>query len=137
MHPFHLALPATNLEETREFYINVVGAQEKRSAFNWVDFDFFGHQLSINLVVKTTDRLESTIIDGDPIPARHFGVILPQHEWEVLRDRLTALGQKFIIGPKLRFVGKQEEQGTMFVSDPAGNYIEFKYFAHTDEGLWR
>ena len=136
MHPFHLALPVYDLDETRKFYSTVLGLDEKRSAINWVDFDFFGHQLSFHLVGGKTGRVESTLIDNDQVPARHFGLICSKEDWESLRDRLEKHKQKFIIGPKIRFQGKNGEQGTFFITDPSGNYLEFKYFTDTSRGPW-
>jgi len=136
MYPFHLALPVRDLEETKRFYVDVLGAKEKRAAFNWVDFDFFGHQLSVHLVTGKVDRPEATMIDGDQVPARHFGMILTQEIWEGLRDKVQQSKQNFIIGPKIRFKGKEGEQGTFFIVDPSGNYLEFKYFSDTSKGLW-
>ena len=136
MHPFHMALPALNLDMAREFYTGVLGCEEKRSAFNWVDFDFFGHQLSLHLVTQKSPPAESCLIDGDQIPARHFGMILPEAEWNQLQTDLLERGQKFIVGPRVRFEGKEGEQGTMFIVDPFGNYLEFKYFSDTSKGAW-
>ncbi len=136
MQPFHLALPAYDLDETRRFYTQVLGVEEKRSAINWVDFDFFGHQLSMHLVGGKTGRIESTLIDSDQVPARHFGLICSKAEWEKIRDRLSGKGQNFIIGPKIRFAGKVGEQGTFFITDPSGNYLEFKYFTDSTHGSW-
>lgn len=134
--PFHLALPSNDLSKTREFYSKILGLAEKRSAFNWIDFDFFGHQVSFHLVRDMSERLEPTIIDGDQVPARHFGAILTFAAWEALRTRLETLNQKFVIGPRIRFQGKEGEQGTMFIVDPSGNYLEFKYFTDTSRGPW-
>ena len=136
MQPFHLALPAYDLDETRKFYRDVLGLKEKRSAINWVDFDFFGHQLSIHLVGGKLGRVESTLIDNDQVPARHFGLISTKDQWEELKERLVGNKQKFIIGPKIRFAGKLGEQGTFFLTDPSGNYLEFKYFTDTTQGPW-
>lgn len=136
MHPFHLALPAYDLDETRRFYIDTLGLAEKRSAINWVDFDFFGHQLSVHLVGGKQGRVESTLIDSDQVPARHFGLVLDKTDWDQLRERLASNNQKFIIGPKIRFQGKVGEQGTFFITDPSGNYLEFKYFTDTSKGPW-
>lgn len=136
MLPFHLALPSYDLAKTREFYAKVLGLPEKRSAFNWVDFDFYGHQLSFHLVREKERSVECTVIDGDQVPARHFGTILPKEDWEKLRERLVAHRQNFVIGPRLRFAGQDGEQGTMFITDPSGNYLEFKYFTDTSRGAW-
>lgn len=136
MLPFHLALPVTDLSKAREFYGNILGVTEKRSAFNWVDWDFFGHQLSLHLVKSMSDRIESTLIDGDQVPARHFGMVLDKATWDGLRERLHSKNQRFVIGPRLRFEGKEGEQWTMYTVDPFGNYLEFKYFTDTARGPW-
>ena len=96
MKPFHLALPCYDLEKTREFYRNVLQLSEKRSAFNWVDFDFYGHQVTFHLVKENQKGIESTMIDGDQVPARHFGAILSEAEWNALRDRLIEFQQRFV-----------------------------------------
>ena len=136
MQPFHLALPVYDLDETRKFYAEVLGLAEKRSAINWVDFDFFGPQLSFHLVGGKQGRVESTLIDNDQVPARHFGLICSKEQWEGIRNRIETHKQKFIIGPKIRFQGKIGEQGTFFITDPSGNYLEFKYFTDTSKGPW-
>ena len=127
MHPFHLAFPVTDLEEARQFFVGILGCREGRSASRWVDFDFYGHQISAHLrpSVEGSDR---NSVDGDAVPVRHFGLILPFEEWEQLCDHLTRCGAEFLIEPKVRFRGKPGEQGTMFVRGPSGNAIEFKTF---------
>ncbi len=136
MFAFHMALPVYNLEESRKFYKEILGLEEKRSAINWVDFDFFGHQLSLHLIGGKQPRVESTMIDNDQVPARHFGLVMNQKSWEELKDKLSKLKQKFVIGPKVRFAGKIGEQGTFFILDPSSNYLEFKYFTDTSKGSW-
>lgn len=136
MQPFHLALPVRDLPSARAFYRDILGQQERRFAFNWVDFDFFGHQLSLHLVTSDIPRPESTGIDGDQVPASHFGMVLLKEQWEALRDKLQQQNIPFLIGPKIRFAGKDGEQGTLFLTDPSGNYLEFKYFTDTSKGVW-
>ena len=136
MLPFHLALPAYDLEKSREFYVKVLGQKERRSAAHWVDFDFFGHQLSLHLVRGRIDRPESHLIDGDMVPTRHFGMVLDKENWDSLRGRLEQNKQPFVIGPRLRFSGQMGEQWTMFTVDPNGNYLEFKYFTDGSKGPW-
>lgn len=133
---FHLALPVKDLQEARQFYSKILGCKEKRSSFNWVDYDFFGNQLSLHLVAQQPPRQESTSIDGDQVPALHYGMILTQTAWEKLKESLTAKDIKFLIGPRIRFPGGEGEQGTFFIVDPSGNYLEFKFFTDTSKGLW-
>lgn len=129
MPPFHLALPVDDLGAARSFYGGLLGCAEGRSAERWVDFDFFGHQLSVHLVDQAVEAVASNPVDGDDVPARHFGVVLPRPAWEALGARLAAEGARFLIAPHQRFVGEPGEQGTFFLLDPAGNALEFKCFA--------
>jgi len=127
-HPFHLAFHVRNLDESRAFYIGVLGATEGRSTDTWVDIDFFGHQLSLHLgepfPTTGTGRVGDNVV---PMP--HFGVVLPLPEWNALADRLETEGADFIMAPQVRFKGEPGEQWTMFFRDPSGNPIEIKGFA--------
>ena len=124
---FHLALPVDDLDDARAFYGDLLGCAEGRSAPRWVDFDFFGHQLSVHLAEGAGEEARNAV-DGDDVPVRHFGVILPWADWNELHTRLAAAGQAFLIPPRVRFAGEPGEQGTFFLRDPAGNALEFKSF---------
>jgi extradiol dioxygenase family protein len=126
--PFHLALPVPDLEAARAFYGGVLGCRTGREAERWIDLDFWGHQVSLHLVAADA-AVATNPVDGDDVPARHFGVVLPWADWEALADRLRDAGLPFLIEPKIRFVGQPGEQGTFFVRDPGGNALEFKTFA--------
>ncbi|WP_321393177.1 VOC family protein [Emcibacter sp.] len=131
-HPFHLAFPVTDLEQTRRFYVDMLGASTGREAPRWIDFNLFGHQVSAHLVDKM-DKVPTNPVDGQDIPARHFGVILERAEWNKLAGKLRACNTSFIVEPYVRFEGQTGEQATMFFQDPSGNYLEFKSFAdHKD-----
>ena len=126
--PFHLAFPVHDLAAARAFYGGLLGCAEGRSAERWVDFDFFGHQISAHLVAGPNEEEPQNAVDGDAVPARHFGVILDWEGFEALRERLVAAGARFRIAPRLRFQGEVGEQKTMFLDDPSGNVIELKAF---------
>ncbi len=128
--PFHLAIPVHDLAAARRFYGEVFGCPEGRSSAQWVDFDFFGHQLVIHEHPRTPsqDRAHTNPVDGHDVPVPHFGVVLPWDTWQALADRLTARGTRFAIEPHVRFVGQVGEQATMFLYDPCGNALEFKAF---------
>ena len=127
MNPFHLAMPVRDLESTRLFYGGIMGCREGRSAPTWVDYDFFGHQLSFHVLPKPgiTGR---NPVDGDAVPIPHFGVVLDWEEWHRLRDSLIEGQVTFDIAPTIRFRGEVGEQATMFFRDPSGNALEFKSF---------
>jgi extradiol dioxygenase family protein len=125
---FHLAFPVADLPATRAFYVDLLGARVGRSAERWIDFDFWGHQLSAHLVDDDGTAVSTNPVDGEDVPARHFGVILPWDEWHALRDRLAAASVTFLIEPQVRFRGEPGEQATLFLTDPSGNALEFKAF---------
>jgi extradiol dioxygenase family protein len=125
--PFHLAFPVRDVESTRAFYAGVLGCPVGREAERWIDFDFFGHQLSAH--VADADLLATNDVDGDDVPVRHFGVVLSMERWRTLAERLRAAGVEFLIEPRIRFAGDVGEQATLFVRDPSGNALEFKAFA--------
>ena len=125
---FHLAFPVRDLAEARVFYGGVLGCPEGRSAHDWVDFDFHGHQIVAHLAPQEVAP-RTNLVDGEAVPVRHFGLILSPGDWRMLADRLTEAGVRFLIQPTTRFAGQSGEQSTLFVTDPSGNALEFKAFA--------
>ena len=131
MRPFHLAFPVDNLEKIREFYTEILGCNEGRSSDRWIDFDMYGHQVVAHLIDKV-EKVQTNPVDGDDVPASHFGVILELDDWEALAERLKKIDMNFIIEPHIRFKGEAGEQATMFFLDPCGNALEFKAFKNDD-----
>ena len=133
-HPrFHLAFPVSDLAEARAFYGQLLGCREGRSSHDWVDFDFFGHQIVAHLTASGPEHQAHNVVDGEEVPVRHFGVILSLPEWKELAEKLRSRGVEFIIEPQIRFEGSPGEQATFFFKDPSGNALEFKAFA--DESM--
>ncbi|MES1924231.1 VOC family protein [Salinisphaera sp. T31B1] len=130
LSPFHLAIPVHDLPAARRFYGEVFGLAEGRSDTQWVDFDFYGHQLVIHEHPKTDaqDHAHTNPVDGHDVPIPHFGIVLEWDEWETLAQRLRERDTEFVIEPYVRFVGQPGEQATMFLLDPCGNALEFKAF---------
>ncbi len=126
---FHLAFPVRDLAEARAFYGDLLGCPEGRSSPDWVDFDFYGHQIVAHLAPDEVGHRHTSAVDGEQVPVRHFGAILTLPDWEVLAQKLKAAGTKFIIEPQIRFKGQPGEQATLFFLDPCGNALEFKAFA--------
>jgi extradiol dioxygenase family protein len=129
LHPFHLAFPVTSLAAARAFYGDLLGCPEGRSSDDWVDFNLYGHQIVAHLAPDEAGHRNTSEVDGDHVPVRHFGVVLSMPEWDALADKLRARGTKFVIEPHVRFKGQVGEQATMFFLDPCGNALEFKAFA--------
>jgi extradiol dioxygenase family protein len=126
---FHLAFPVRDLAEARAFYGDVLGCPEGRSSDEWVDFDFFGHQIVAHLSANEAGHKAHNAVDGEDVPVRHFGIILSMNEWKELAEKLKSRDVHFIIEPQIRFEGLPGEQATFFFTDPSGNALEFKAFA--------
>ena len=127
-HPFHLAFPVHDLAAARAFYGELIGCPEGRSSDEWVDFDLYGHQIVAHLAPGELREAATNAVDGDQVPVRHFGVVLPMDEWRALAERLREAGVRFVIEPHTRFEAQPGEQATMFFLDPSGNALEFKAF---------
>ncbi len=125
---FHLAFPVNDLAEARRFYGELLGCPEGRSSPEWVDFDFYGHQIVAHLAPDECGHRSTSEVDGEDVPVRHFGAILGMADWERLSATLKAAGTRFVIEPQIRFKGQVGEQATMFFLDPSGNALEFKAF---------
>ena len=124
---FHFAFNVTDLDEARRFYGGVLGCAEGRSTATWVDFDFFGHQISLHL--GQPFKTERTGKVGDVlVPMPHFGLVLELPDWQAMAERLRAAGTAFVLEPQVRYAGEPGEQWTMFFCDPFGNPIEVKGF---------
>ena len=127
----HFAFNVTDLDIARQFYGRVLGCAEGRSAATWVDFDFFGHQISLHLgeplKTQNTGRVGDTLV---PMP--HFGLVLELPDWQAMAERLQAAHTSFVMPPQLRFAGQPGEQHTLFFCDPFGNPLEIKGFKSLD-----
>ncbi|QGG80774.1 glyoxalase [Litorivicinus lipolyticus] len=126
LQPFHLAIPVDDLSAARAFYGDLMGCAEGRSSDQWIDYDFFGHQLVTHVAPKSGEHRND--VDGKAVPVPHFGVVLAWDDWHALADKLTAAGCEFVIEPGIRFQGLAGEQATFFLYDPASNALEFKAF---------
>lgn len=131
--PFHLAIGVSDLKKAREFYIDLLGAKEGRSDSLWVDFNFFGHQLTCHLIKKKDAFTEFNLVDQHSIPIPHFGVIVPPEEFKKLKNNLEKAQTDFIVKPYVRFKNLPGEQWTMFFKDPFGHFIEIKSYTGESE----
>jgi extradiol dioxygenase family protein len=129
LRPFHLAFPVHDLAAARAFWGGTIGCPEGRSSHEWIDFDFYGHQIVAHLAPQIGRPAASNAVDGHDVPVPHFGIVLTLADWQDLAERLTAAGTEFVIEPYIRFKGEPGEQATMFFRDPSGNAIEMKAFA--------
>ena len=131
LRPFHLAFPVNNIEETILWYTKNLFCTVGRRDDKWIDFNFFGHQISAHLSYDDNKSFSNSV-DEHQVPVRHFGMILTQKQWDKLTETLKDNNIEFIIKPYTRFKGKTGEQSTMFIKDPSGNALEFKAFKNDE-----
>ena len=128
LSPFHLAIPVSDLHASLIFYEDMLGCGRGRESADWVDLNFYGHQLVLHRVTTTEGPSASNPVDGEQVPVPHFGVVLPWPDFESLAEQLASRGAVFEIPPTTRFAGRVGEQRTFFLRDPSGNCLEFKAF---------
>lgn len=133
MNPFHFAFKVKNIDSTRAFYIELLGCAEGRSPQTWIDFDFFGHQLSAHVSNHRPELDYCGLVDGVAVPIPHFGCLLTKDQFSDVEQRLSQANIDFIVKPQTRYAGKTGEQRTLFVLDYSGNPLEFKAFHRPEE----
>lgn len=130
--PFHYSFHVRDLESTRRFYGGLLGCREGRSTPDWVDFDFFGNQISCHVTGPVIETHDTGKVDGVAVPMPHFGAVLEWAQFHQAAERLQDAGMPFIIEPRTRYAGLPGEQVTMFLRDPSGNALEFKAFRNPE-----
>jgi extradiol dioxygenase family protein len=130
---FHLAFPVANLEDARAFYSDLLGCSIGRASDRWIDFNFYGHQITAHLKPDECHTSMTNPVDGEQVPVRHFGLILEWQQWHELAEQLKTRQVTFLIEPQIRFAGEVGEQATLFIQDPSGNALEFKAFQDQEQ----
>lgn len=133
MSTFHYAFKVKDIETTRKFYVDILGCTEGRSTDTWIDFNFFGNQLSAHISNDLPELDFCGKVDGISVPIPHFGCLLEIDTFKQLQQKLESADIKFIVKPQKRYEGKTGEQLTMFVFDFSGNPLEFKAFSNNKD----
>ena len=133
MNVFHLAYTVGDLDSARRFYGELLGCQEGRSTDTWVDFNFFGNQLSLHVGELVKRSKTTSKVDNISVPIPHFGCVLDWNSFHDLADKLQSADIKFIVEPSVRFQDLLGEQATMFFEDPFQNALEFKAYQNPSE----
>lgn len=131
-YPFHFSFLVKDLDSTRKFYRDILNCTEGRSTDTWVDFDFYGNQLSCHTHNVIPESIECGVVDSVIVPMPHFGCILPWEDFHSLAHRVSENNIDFVIRPHIRFAGEDSEQATMFFKDFSGNSLEFKTFRNPE-----
>ena len=139
LSPFHLAFTVRDIQDSREFYTQLLKCEQGRFTDEWLDLNFYGHQIVCHLdkSLGKTGRVTPMInpVDAHPVPVPHFGVVLTMPKWQELAGHLKGKVD-FAIEPYIRFAGEVGEQATMFFYDPSGNAIEIKSFKNISSELF-
>ncbi len=130
---FHYAFKVKDIASTKEFYGDILGCNLGRETEHWVDFDFFGHQLSAHVSTAIPDLDYCGIVDGVKVPIPHFGCIISIEDFDRTVQKLKEHQVTFLIEPQIRYEGKTGEQKTMFILDFSNNPLEFKCFKNREE----
>ena len=126
--PFHLAIPAGDLNVATTFYTDILGCKlGNREEGKWVDVDFWGNELTLHKTQMKLPR-ERHDVDMGNVPIPHFGVHLDKDIFNRIKSSLKSNNISFIDKPYTRFEGTKFEQNTFFIEDPNGNVLELKTF---------
>ena len=118
---FHLSIPVRDLDEALRFYVDALGAKPGRRHDDWLDILVWGHQVTLQL---RPEEVLPPVAQGK----RHFGVVVPWHEWESEAARIRASGMRFLAEPQVLLAGTPEEQAKFYLRDPSDNVIEVKAY---------
>ncbi len=133
MSRFHFAFKVKDIESTYRFYHEILECKVGRQTEHWIDFDFFGHQLSAHVSDDLPALDYCGKVDGIQVPIPHFGCLLSEAEFAAVRKNLEKQEIDFIVAPQVRYRGEVGEQQTMFVLDFSNNPIEFKHYTREEE----
>ncbi|WP_299123012.1 VOC family protein [uncultured Winogradskyella sp.] len=129
---FHLSLPCTDIEETKSFYIETIGAVLGRHSNNWIDINLYGHQITFTQAGKFNFNNPNYVFEGKILPSFHFGIILDIDTWGITYSTLNKLELELV--HQATFLKNMPgEHLSFFVKDPNGYMLEFKSFKEPNQ----
>ena len=134
---FHLAIPVASIEESKSFYCDLLGCKLGNFESDWIDINFWGHELTLHKATKEDQILTKRhLVDMADVCVPHFGIHLSNEDFQKIKNRILASESlEFLDKPFTRFEGGRREQETFFIRDPSGNAIEIKTMKEP-ESLW-
>ncbi|NAS30353.1 bleomycin resistance protein [Flavobacteriaceae bacterium R38] len=130
--PFHLSLPCKNIEKTKAFYQDILGAKSGRVTDNWLDINLFGHQLTFTEAGDFDFNFKSYRLNDQILPSFHFGIIVDVITWGNTYSKLLAMNLD--VTTEATFLeNKVGEHLSFFITDPNGYKVEFKSFKNDEE----
>ena len=125
----HIAIPVWSIEDTRAFYGRMLGCPEGRRTETMVDFNFFGQHLVCHLASERLRGEAEQEASYRERLSRHFGVIVSMSDWKRIAEKLEGKDVMYVNAPpEILHPGTEQEEGLIFMLDPARNTVEFKGF---------
>lgn len=129
---FHLALPCLSINNTKKFYVDVLGAKKGRFSENWIDINLYNNQITFTKSGAFNFESKSYNFGGHILPSFHFGVILSEEQWNGIISKLKT--KNVSIKDKVEFlIDKTGEHHSFFLKDPNGYTVEFKCFKNEND----
>lgn len=129
---FHLSLPCKDIEKTKAFYIDVLGAQLGRHSENWIDINLYENQITFTKTGDFKFDFKNYRFGKEILPSFHFGVIVDAELWGSMYSKLFKMDLQMT--SKVTFLSeKVGEHLSFFVKDPNGYMLEFKCFKRAYE----
>jgi len=131
-YSFHLALPCQDLEKTKDFYVNVLGAGLGRFTDNWIDINLYENQITFTKSGKFNFDFKNYRLGDQILPSFHFGLVVDTYLWGQLYSKLFKMNLE--VSTEATFLqNKMGEHLSFFIKDPNGYMIEFKSFKNEQE----
>jgi hypothetical protein len=134
--PFHAFFYITDKEASVRFYNQILSCPIKHSNATSFTIDFFGHGISFEYhknfagLPQLMTCNKTDIDDRQYVPSMHWGINLNSKEqFQAIAKKLEISASEFIVPPTIYNVGGEKEQMLLFVKDPTGYIIEFRYMA--------
>ncbi|GAA4275759.1 VOC family protein [Aquimarina mytili] len=129
---FHLALPCEDLDKTKDFYVNILGAQLGRNTDNWIDINLYENQITFTKSGSFSFDFKNYRLGDKILPSFHFGVIIDVELWGKLYAKLFKMDLE--VTTEAVFMEKKiGEHLSFFIKDPNGYMVEFKSFKDHSE----
>ena len=138
---FHLAIPVDDLNQSKHFYVDLLGCKLARRYPDRITLDFFGDQLvchlhprpnqrSVDLISNEDRPTEARMTETLDLYPRHFGITFQDLEdFRAVYDLAVDHQIRFFRKMDTRFEGQAEVHQTFVVVDPSDNLIEFKHYS--------
>jgi uncharacterized protein len=129
----HLSVPVRDLDEARDFYVDVLGCNAARARDGFCDVWFHGMQVTLQ---EQPDEVARTLEVGPETPScRHFGVTLGREQFDAAVARADGSAVAWVVPPATDDKGLPTEQTKAKLADPSGNVVELKTYGDVHAAL--